>query len=80
MRGVNTMAASISRYQVANIIAINIFIAEIRAEKFIATGDEEQMNMEYAKAEALRGLVDDLGIDKKYFSSLIDSLSQVDAS
>ncbi|PFK99915.1 hypothetical protein COJ01_17870 [Priestia megaterium] len=66
----------IAQIKILNIIALNIVMAEVKADEYRKFNDFQKMNVEYGKSIALRELAEQLGADDKYFNSLINSLTK----
>ncbi|MFE7817872.1 hypothetical protein ACFU1R_06665 [Priestia megaterium] len=66
----------IAQVKILNIIALNIVMAEVKADEYRKSNDFQKMNVEYGKSVALRELAEQLGADDKYLNSLIDSLTK----
>lgn len=80
MNDLGVIELALTQQKVANTIAMNIIAAEIKAEGYQKIGEVEQMNTEYAISAALKQLVSDLGIDQKYFASIMETLSVEECS
>lgn len=66
----------LNQTQLANILALNIVKYEILAEGHRAANDAEQELRSHARAESLKDLVDDLGINSHYFESVYKNLKK----
>jgi hypothetical protein len=66
----------IAQIKILNIIALNIVMAEVKADEYRKSNDFQKMNVEYGKSVALRELAEQLGADDKYLNSLINSLTK----
>lgn len=66
----------IAQVKILNIIALNIVMAEVKADEYRKYNDFQKMNVEYGKSVALRELAEQLGADEKYLNSLINSLTK----
>lgn len=66
----------IAQVKILNILALNIVMAEVKADEYRKSNDFQKMNVEYGKSVALRELAEQLGADDKYLNSLINSLTK----
>jgi len=66
----------IAQIKILNIIALDIVMAEVKANEYRKANDFQKMNVEYGKSVALRELAEQLGADEKYLNSLINSFTK----